>query len=162
MYGESAQRSSHFATFNTKKLPHTFISMFMTYVHIKFHVISHIVAKFDNNIQNSISTSCVSVTVFLILLKYDLHEITLVTRSVTISTEFHSKSSLHYFNIHTVSQACTTSIYKVHTATTVVSAMDVLKCKPTTASNNTVSMLFMNMPPSLMVIMADSHQDLIT
>jgi len=61
----------------------------------------------------------------------------------------------------TVSQVCTTSIYKVQTAITVVSAMDVLNCKHTAASNSTISVLFMIMSPSLMVIMADSHLDLI-
>jgi len=74
------------------------MSMFMTYVHIKFHIISHTVVKFVNNIQNSTCTFCVSATLFHILSKYDLHEVTLFPRSVTISTEFHSKSSLQCFH----------------------------------------------------------------
>jgi hypothetical protein len=57
----------------------------------------------------------------------------------------------------TVSQACNASIYEVRTANTVVSAMDVLNCTHTAVSNSTMFMLFMNM-----VIMAESHQDLIT
>jgi hypothetical protein len=68
---------------------------------------------------------------------------------------------LPYPQNSTVSLACTTSIYKVYTAITVVSAMDVLNCKHTAASNSTISMLFMNISPSLMVIMTDSDQDLI-
>jgi len=74
---------------------------------------------------------------------------------------FFPRDLLPYPQNSTVSQACTTSIYKVYTAITVVSAMDVLNCKHTAASNSTISMLFMIMSPSLMVIMADSHQDMI-
>jgi hypothetical protein len=53
-------------------------------------------------------------------------------------------------------------MYKVHTAITVLSAMDISNCKNKAASNSTVSMLCMNMSPRSMIIMADSHQHLIT
>ena len=94
-------KGHHILLLLTKKLPYIFIGigMFTTYVHIKFHTISHTVVKFDYNIQNSIRTFCVSVTLFHILSTYGLHEVTLFPRSVTISTEFHSKSSLQCFHI---------------------------------------------------------------
>lgn len=45
------------------------IGMFTINVHIKFHKISHTVVKYDYNIQKSIRTFCVCVTLIHILPK---------------------------------------------------------------------------------------------
>jgi len=124
--------------------------MFMTYVHIKFHIISHTVAKFVNNIQNSTCTFCVCHT---------------VSYFIKIWPAWSYTFSKICYNINRIPQQVKLAMLpytKSEQPSQWLSVMDVLNCKHTAASNCTMTMFFMNLSCSLVVIMEESHQDLLT